>query len=283
MIHVQPHRLDDPQQPGDERGHPRRWPRYLDGHELTEGLLNHIEVAIRAFDPCLSCATHALGQMPLVVELVDADGRPLDRLHRRRRRRIRAGHRCRERDARGGARHGATPAAATTRSAGLPRAPRSAGRIAPAATSVRHRLPAPAGARADLAAGRLVLFVDASRDAAASRSRCARSPRRDATFTTHGDERGRGARRLVAAFGEPAPGLPARHPRRALRAGRPDVAACMRSTGRRDPAVRAARGSADCGSVAAPHDQRGGLACHVTDSALSARRSRSRPGQNRTA
>ena len=39
--------------------------QYLDGHEITEGLLNHIEVAIRAYDPCLSCATHALGQMPL--------------------------------------------------------------------------------------------------------------------------------------------------------------------------------------------------------------------------
>jgi NAD-reducing hydrogenase large subunit len=43
--------------------------QYLDGRETTEGLLNHIEVAIRAFDPCLSCATHALGKMPLVVEL----------------------------------------------------------------------------------------------------------------------------------------------------------------------------------------------------------------------
>jgi len=42
--------------------------------EITEGLLNHIEVAIRAYDPCLSCATHAMGQMPLVVELVDAGG-----------------------------------------------------------------------------------------------------------------------------------------------------------------------------------------------------------------
>ncbi|HEX6944823.1 MAG TPA: Ni/Fe hydrogenase subunit alpha [Casimicrobiaceae bacterium] len=56
--------------------------RYLDGHALTEGLLNHIEVAIRAFDPCLSCATHALGQMPLDVELVDAAGTTLDRLCR---------------------------------------------------------------------------------------------------------------------------------------------------------------------------------------------------------
>jgi NAD-reducing hydrogenase large subunit len=48
--------------------------RYLNGREVTEGLLNHIEVAIRAFDPCLSCATHALGKMPLAVELVDSDG-----------------------------------------------------------------------------------------------------------------------------------------------------------------------------------------------------------------
>jgi len=48
--------------------------QYLNGHEITEGLLNHIEVAIRAFDPCLSCATHALGKMPLEVELLDAEG-----------------------------------------------------------------------------------------------------------------------------------------------------------------------------------------------------------------
>ncbi len=47
--------------------------------ELTEGLLNHVEVAIRAYDPCLSCATHALGRMPLVVELVDAQGNTIDR------------------------------------------------------------------------------------------------------------------------------------------------------------------------------------------------------------
>ena len=54
--------------------------RYLHGHEVTEGLLNHIEVAIRAFDPCLSCATHALGKMPLQVELLDAQGSLLSRL-----------------------------------------------------------------------------------------------------------------------------------------------------------------------------------------------------------
>jgi len=54
--------------------------QYLDGKVLTEGLLNHIEVAIRAFDPCLSCATHALGKMPLEVELVDAEGTVIDQM-----------------------------------------------------------------------------------------------------------------------------------------------------------------------------------------------------------
>jgi NAD-reducing hydrogenase large subunit len=53
--------------------------RYLSGAEVTEGLMNHVEVAIRAYDPCLSCATHALGRMPLVVEVVDAGGRVVSR------------------------------------------------------------------------------------------------------------------------------------------------------------------------------------------------------------
>jgi NAD-reducing hydrogenase large subunit len=48
--------------------------QYLEGRSVTEGLLNHIEVAVRAFDPCLSCATHAMGKMPLEVTLVDAQG-----------------------------------------------------------------------------------------------------------------------------------------------------------------------------------------------------------------
>jgi NAD-reducing hydrogenase large subunit len=47
--------------------------------EITEGLLNHIEVAIRAYDPCLSCATHASGRMPLDVALYGPDGDLLDR------------------------------------------------------------------------------------------------------------------------------------------------------------------------------------------------------------
>jgi NAD-reducing hydrogenase large subunit len=55
---------------------------YLSGQVLTEGLLNHIEVAIRAYDPCLSCATHALGQMPLEVTLLDSHGHEVHRLRR---------------------------------------------------------------------------------------------------------------------------------------------------------------------------------------------------------
>jgi NAD-reducing hydrogenase large subunit len=47
--------------------------------EITEGMLNRVEVAIRAYDPCLSCATHAVGRMPLDVSLVDADGHVLQR------------------------------------------------------------------------------------------------------------------------------------------------------------------------------------------------------------
>ncbi len=52
---------------------------YLSGTTVTEGLLNRIEVAIRAYDPCLSCATHAMGQMPLIIELLDFQGRVIDR------------------------------------------------------------------------------------------------------------------------------------------------------------------------------------------------------------
>ncbi len=47
--------------------------------EITEGLLNRVEIAIRAYDPCLSCATHALGQMPLSIDLVDCEGNLVQR------------------------------------------------------------------------------------------------------------------------------------------------------------------------------------------------------------
>jgi len=42
--------------------------------EITEGMLNQVEVAIRAYDPCLSCATHAMGKMPLMLTVLDAAG-----------------------------------------------------------------------------------------------------------------------------------------------------------------------------------------------------------------
>jgi NAD-reducing hydrogenase large subunit len=52
---------------------------WMDGHaEITEPMMNAVEVAIRAYDPCLSCATHALGQMPLEFTLFDAEDNLLD-------------------------------------------------------------------------------------------------------------------------------------------------------------------------------------------------------------
>ncbi len=54
--------------------------KYISGQaKITEAMLNHVEVALRAYDPCLSCATHALGQMPLVVELFDSKENLIDK------------------------------------------------------------------------------------------------------------------------------------------------------------------------------------------------------------
>ncbi|MBE9171444.1 Ni/Fe hydrogenase subunit alpha [Pleurocapsales cyanobacterium LEGE 06147] len=55
---------------------------YLKGTEITEGMLNRVEAGIRAFDPCLSCSTHAAGQMPLHVQLLGVDGRILNEVWR---------------------------------------------------------------------------------------------------------------------------------------------------------------------------------------------------------
>ena len=57
--------------------------QYLDGNQLSEALLNQIEVAIRAYDPCLSCATHAMGKMPLEISLVNEHNEVIDRLEKR--------------------------------------------------------------------------------------------------------------------------------------------------------------------------------------------------------
>jgi NAD-reducing hydrogenase large subunit len=45
---------------------------------ITEGMMNAVEVAIRAYDPCLSCATHALGQMPLEIIILDSESNIID-------------------------------------------------------------------------------------------------------------------------------------------------------------------------------------------------------------
>jgi NAD-reducing hydrogenase large subunit len=52
--------------------------KYVKAKQLQEGMLNRVEAVIRAFDPCLSCATHAVGQMPLEVQLIDAEGKLID-------------------------------------------------------------------------------------------------------------------------------------------------------------------------------------------------------------
>ncbi|MBU2009422.1 MAG: Ni/Fe hydrogenase subunit alpha [Chloroflexi bacterium] len=54
---------------------------YVKVDTLSEGMLNRVEAAIRCYDPCLSCATHALGQMPLSIQLLSASGEVLDEIH----------------------------------------------------------------------------------------------------------------------------------------------------------------------------------------------------------
>jgi NAD-reducing hydrogenase large subunit len=56
--------------------------QYVHGDTLKEGALNRVEAAIRAYDPCLSCSTHAVGQMPLLVEILGPDGSVLKQIAR---------------------------------------------------------------------------------------------------------------------------------------------------------------------------------------------------------
>jgi NAD-reducing hydrogenase large subunit len=56
--------------------------QYVKDGKFTEGVLNRVEAVIRTFDPCLSCSTHAFGQMPLEISLVSADGEVVDRVAR---------------------------------------------------------------------------------------------------------------------------------------------------------------------------------------------------------
>ncbi|MGO9367004.1 MAG: Ni/Fe hydrogenase subunit alpha [Terriglobales bacterium] len=52
--------------------------RFIDGNKLQEGMLNRVSAVVRAYDPCLSCSTHALGEIALRIQLIDANGRLRD-------------------------------------------------------------------------------------------------------------------------------------------------------------------------------------------------------------
>ena len=55
---------------------------FVKGENIEEGMLNRVEAVIRAFDPCLSCSTHAVGKMPLHIELINDDGEVVNTLQR---------------------------------------------------------------------------------------------------------------------------------------------------------------------------------------------------------
>jgi NAD-reducing hydrogenase large subunit len=55
---------------------------YVKNGKFTEGILNRVEAVVRTFDPCLSCSTHAFGQMPLAISLVSAEGEIVDQVIR---------------------------------------------------------------------------------------------------------------------------------------------------------------------------------------------------------
>lgn len=56
---------------------------FVRGDKIQEGMLNRVEAVIRTFDPCLSCSTHAFGQMPLQIQLLAPDGAVLDEVRQR--------------------------------------------------------------------------------------------------------------------------------------------------------------------------------------------------------
>jgi NAD-reducing hydrogenase large subunit len=55
---------------------------YVKGPEVQEGMLNRVEAAIRAYDPCLSCSTHAIGQMPIAIDVLNSQGDVIQTLKR---------------------------------------------------------------------------------------------------------------------------------------------------------------------------------------------------------
>ena len=55
---------------------------YVKDHGVTEGMLNRVEAAVRAHDPCLSCSTHAVGQMPILINVKDSEGQTIKTMTR---------------------------------------------------------------------------------------------------------------------------------------------------------------------------------------------------------
>jgi NAD-reducing hydrogenase large subunit len=55
---------------------------YIRNGKITEGILNRVEVAIRCYDPCLSCSTHALGQMSLIIQVLSPGGQIIKEMAR---------------------------------------------------------------------------------------------------------------------------------------------------------------------------------------------------------
>ena len=53
---------------------------YIDGTKLNEGMLNRVSAVVRAYDPCLSCSTHADGILAMHISLLDSRGNVLDEL-----------------------------------------------------------------------------------------------------------------------------------------------------------------------------------------------------------
>jgi NAD-reducing hydrogenase large subunit len=56
--------------------------QYVRGNKIEEGMLNRVESTIRCYDPCLSCSTHAIGAMPMLVEVLDAEGKIVQSIQR---------------------------------------------------------------------------------------------------------------------------------------------------------------------------------------------------------
>ena len=139
---------------------------YVKGDKLKEGMLNRVEAGIRAYDPCLSCSTHAYGEMPLRVELVAADGTVLDTVGRRvatcphRLPRLRPRHRLGQPAARGRRRRLARP-----RGPALAQA--APGRCPPMKLRHAHQLAPEMAECVSKAQG--VVFIDARRDGHAGR------------------------------------------------------------------------------------------------------------------